>query len=110
MNRITEALGDVLENRPLLVFGTVLVIISAIGSLPLVDKTFTITEAPWRFIVLATGVLMISIDLFHQREGEKILPLDNVTGGINQPAGNVAVTPIIEARGSAKDVRKGHYL
>jgi hypothetical protein len=106
-----EKLSELISKYPLLIVGAILVLISAIGLVPLGEKSYPISE-PRQWIPLALGVVLIGVYLIgYLRETNKPRhSLDRVTGGINRPAANTRITRAMDAEGWVKDMKKEQHL
>src|SRR5664280_2084330 len=108
-----KAFWDLASNYPLLVVGMILLLIGAIGRIPLGANNYPIPE-PWRWILLFIGLVLIAIDVVRYvrdyLRGKDPISLDKVEGGINRPAQNDTVTRSIDTKGWVRDVKKYQHL
>jgi hypothetical protein len=106
-----EKLSELISKYPLLLVGAILVLISAIGLVPLGEKSYPISE-PRQWIPLALGVVLISVYLIGYLRGtnKPRHSLDRVTGGINRPVDNTRVSRAIDAEGWVKNMKKEQHL
>jgi hypothetical protein len=104
-----KAFWDLATNYPFLVVGVILLLIGAIGRVPLGANNYPIPE-PWRWILLFIGLVLIAIDGVRYLRSTPKESLDKVKGGINRPAKNDTVTRAIDTEGWVRDVEKYQHL
>jgi hypothetical protein len=105
-----KALWDFATQYPFLAIGTVLVLIGAIGLVPLGTHPYPIPSS-WRWILLALGLVLIAIDIIrYVRSGGVEPSLDLIEGSISRPADNATVTRSIDAGGRVKGLQKDQHL
>jgi hypothetical protein len=94
---------------PFLIVGVILVLIGAIGLVPLGTNKYPIPE-PWRWILLFIGLVLLTIDGVRYLRSTPQESLDKVKGGINRPAKNDTVPKVIDADGWVRDIEKYQHL
>jgi hypothetical protein len=104
-----KAFWEITTKYPILIIGVVLLLIGAIGLVPLGEHRYPISE-PWRWILLFVGLVLITIDVVRYLRHTPEESLAKVRGGINRPANNDAVLSAIGTEGWVKDVEKDQHL
>ncbi len=96
---------------PFLALGVILVLVGAIGLLPIGSATYPIPPL-WRWILLLVGLAFAIIDAvrYLRDRGKPRQSLASVTGGINRPANNDRISRAFGAAGWARDVEKNQHL
>ena len=108
---MVEKIQNLVATRPYLASGVLLVLLGALGSVPLGDKILKIQDALLQWVLLAIGLLLIVIDVYSNRALSAPPALDGVTGGISQPTHESHHVPaVVEARGWVKGLKAGHHL
>ena len=109
-----KAFRDIAANYPFLVVGVTLLLIGAIGRVPLGANNYPIPE-PWPWILPFIGLVLMAMDIVrHLRRTSSRTPsesLDKVTGRINRPAHNDTIaSSAIDTDGWVSDVENHQHL
>ena len=109
-----KVLADLVGKYPFFVIGVALVLVGAIGALPLGIgagvTTLPITRN-WRIVLAVIGVAAVGFDAFRViRESAGPPSLAKATGGITQPTANSQIPRAFFATGSSRDIESGLRL
>ena len=113
-----KAFWDLAANYPFLVFGVILLLIGAIGRVPLGANNYPLPE-PWPWILPLIGLALMTVDIVrYLRRTSRGKPnesldnesLDRVTGQINRPAENDTISSAFDTEGWVSVVKDHQHL
>ena len=106
-----KTLSDIATQHPFLVGGVMLVLVGAMGLVPLGNHPYAI-RSPWQWILLAIGLVLVITDVvrFFRSSTPAQQSLAGVNGAINRPTNNDTVPTVIDTEGWVSNLEKDQHL